>query len=122
MPWPPLFSNRMAEALLSEKQDCHDPSSSDLQMSAIARSPLKLILFGEHAVLAGGRCLAVAVDMYGYLETSESPAGAVVVRDSNGSRVCLNGPGYTVPGLDIVISLDAPLGCGLGTSGAVSLL
>lgn len=97
-------------------------STQQIQTGMRARSPLKLILFGEHGVLSGGRCLAIAIDRYGHLEINEAPVGEVVVRDVDDNTVCLGDLGHVVPGLSVNVSLEAPFGCGLGTSGAVSLL
>lgn len=84
----------------------------------LARSPLKLILFGEHSVMSGGGCIAVAVNRYACLAMHASEG--LSATDSNGCILDLNALG--IPVTDMHISLDAPLGCGLGTSAAMSLL
>lgn len=89
---------------------------------AIARSPLKLILFGEHAVMSGARCIAVAVTRYGYLKMHTSSRGGIIVSDASGRQTDLRSIGYDIPGSEIEILLEAPLGCGMGTSAAISLL
>lgn len=92
-------------------------------MVYLARSPLKVILFGEHGVLSGGRCLAVAVDIYGYLTMKPSKKNEIIVIDAEGNHIDLIGKcKHTVPGFSKILSLEAPLGCGLGTSAAISLL
>lgn len=93
-----------------------------MRISKVARSPLKIILFGEHSVVAGGRCLAVAICKYGYLEAFESPESKITVLDSKNNKADLEGLVHFTPGMNINIVLETPLGCGLGTSGAISLL
>ncbi|AFM99074.1 mevalonate kinase [Encephalitozoon hellem ATCC 50504] len=92
-------------------------------MAHLARSPLKVILFGEHAVLSGERCLAVAVDVYGYLTIESSKSTEAVAVDAEGNYMDLFEKWrYAIPGFRLTLSLDAALGCGLGTSAAISLL
>ncbi|KAG5860398.1 mevalonate kinase [Encephalitozoon hellem] len=92
-------------------------------MAHLARSPLKVILFGEHAVLSGERCLAVAVDVYGYLTIESSKSTEAVAIDAEGNYMDLfEKCRYAIPGFRLILSLDAALGCGLGTSAAISLL
>ncbi|KAF9764586.1 putative mevalonate kinase [Nosema granulosis] len=91
------------------------------------KCPLKLILFGEHAVLNGGRCIAVAINMYASmvdvkrsyfvrLEDKKYDYFHVSIKDHKLKLVA-----------DIreecsVISVDTYFGCGLGTSASISLL
>nr|AGE96328.1 mevalonate kinase [Encephalitozoon cuniculi] len=92
-------------------------------MVYLARSPLKVILFGEHGVLSGGRCLAVAIDVYGYLAMKSSSINKAIIIDTNGNCVDLiEKYKYAIPGFDAILFLETPLGCGLGTSAAISLL
>lgn len=103
--------------------DVHSDIPSPLKMTYLARSPLKVILFGEHAVLSGGRSLAVAIELYAHLEMVPSPAPEAVVSDATGCHVDLaTKHGCVIPGFRTNILLEAPLGCGLGTSAAISLL
>ncbi|ADM12308.1 mevalonate kinase [Encephalitozoon intestinalis ATCC 50506] len=92
-------------------------------MAYLARSPLKVILFGEHGVLSGARCLAISIKIYGYLAMKPSPRDKAVVIDGEGNYIDLiEKYKCSIPGSDAILFLEASLGCGLGTSAAVSLL
>ncbi|KAM0688420.1 hypothetical protein COBT_000322 [Conglomerata obtusa] len=87
-------------------------------------APLKIILFGEHAVTRGKTCIAVAINILADMHVDN---GGV-----KGSITATDGRNITIDLSDIVnisetkysvsIKFSKSFGCGLGSSAAVSVL
>lgn len=100
-------------------------------MNRIAKSPLKLILFGEHSVLIGGRCISVCINKYCVLYMPEYKKKEncinLLIKESNNpvfvfsvgkdSKVMSTSSNYNG-----IIDIQYFLGCGLGSSAAISIL
>lgn len=89
----------------------------------IGQSPAKLIMFGEHAVLDGGACVAVALRKYGKCWITSGGIGRIHLCDSNGVVFNLEHKlGMKIPGKDVNIRFEVPIASGLGTSAITSIL
>ncbi|KAF7682588.1 Mevalonate kinase [Astathelohania contejeani] len=85
-------------------------------------SPAKIILFGEYAVLHGGRCLALAINKRGRILTAPG-SGKIYIYDILNNVVELtDSVKSNESNNDIIIELPLRFGCGLGSSAIVSLL
>lgn len=91
------------------------------------RCPLKLILFGEHSVLEGGRCLSISINMYSYIKEIKS-THIVRIEDKNSQyfhvSIRHNKLKFVTDTEEecSLIVVETYLGCGLGTSASISLL
>ncbi len=106
------------------------------------KAPLKVILFGEHAVVYNKPCLAMAIDKYVRVKIRRRNDEYVIIRSKNlGMEIKKsvenlydrNLPYVTVAiekafeyidkrfGFDMEIFTDAPISSGLGSSAAVSV-
>lgn len=93
------------------------------QTRIIGQAPAKLILFGEHAVLDGGGCVAVALRKYGRCWVTNGGFGRIRLCDANGETFDLDQKlGMNIPGKDLSIRFDVPIASGLGTSAITSIL
>jgi mevalonate kinase len=86
----------------------------------LARTPFKVILFGEYAVLSGGRCIAFSINKHGHLYAPGPGISRAVARDRRGREMDLSAKLGCGACAEIV--LEAPFGCGLGSSAVISLL
>lgn len=87
-----------------------------------AKTPAKIILFGEHSVLYGSKCISLAFRKYGKVFTIQG-TGKIVCKDSIGNLASLNEIfDFKFVDVDVILELGAPLGSGLGTSAIICLL
>ncbi|KAK6090484.1 hypothetical protein P3W45_000581 [Vairimorpha bombi] len=102
-------------------------------MKLVAKCPLKLILFGEHSVLIGSRCVSLCINRYAelYLSNIHNESICIRVQDKDNQGFYLNlvrnslsiAKESSVTANDTgTIRIKYSLACGLGSSAAVSLL
>ncbi|WUR03010.1 mevalonate kinase (MVK) [Vairimorpha necatrix] len=100
-------------------------------MINVATSPLKLILFGEHSVLMGGRCISLCINKYCNLYLPEDfvnlPDIKILIKDMTNSKFILSlDDNLKIESKDqkhnAMIKINCHLGCGLGSSAAISTL
>lgn len=81
--------------------------------------PLKLILFGEHSVLRNGKGIVLAINKFGKSQIKQNAKGILII-DKDKNIVDLS---YFINNDELLeIYLDCRIGCGLGSSAAVSLI
>lgn len=89
----------------------------------VGRAPGKLILLGEHAVVAGHPAIAAAVDRY--TTVALTPAAGVTRVVGPAPEDARLGPalGALLPptGLEVGITSEIPIGCGMGSSAALAV-
>lgn len=89
----------------------------------LATAPLKVILFGEHAVMAGYGCISLAVNPISSVTVCSPGNGAINVTDSSSNFFRLDlKTGMSMTNNVVNINVAAPFGCGLGTSASFSVL
>ncbi|KCZ79184.1 hypothetical protein H312_03433 [Anncaliia algerae PRA339] len=88
----------------------------------IATSPAKIILFGEHSVLYGSKCISIAIKKHGKVNSIPGK-GKIICKDSTGKMAVLNEVlDFKFVNSDVIIELEMPMGSGLGTSAITCLL
>ncbi len=108
----------------------------------IIRAPLKVILFGEHSVVYGKPCIAMAIDKYVTVKIKKRNDSSIIIESKNFNiRIKKNINNIydeTLPyatkaveksfeyvdkkcGLEISIKTDAPISSGLGSSASLSV-
>ncbi len=91
-------------------------------MVARGEAPGKLILCGEHAVVEGHLAIAAALPRMTRVTVAERPGPSTLVSDLRDDRLW---PALltVVPaeGVEVTIESELPVGCGLGSSGALAI-
>lgn len=91
-------------------------------MIASGEAPGKLILCGEHAVVEGHAAIAAALPRMTRVTVARRPGPSTLVSDLQDERLW---PALltVVPadGLEVTIRSELPVGCGLGSSGALAI-
>lgn len=102
-------------------------------MELVSKCPLKLILFGEHSVLMGSRCVSLCINRYAELYLPKILTDPIRLRiqdkDNKGFGISLRSKCLSIDKESQVddffkglIKIKYNLACGLGSSAAVSLL
>ncbi|WP_308281399.1 galactokinase family protein [Pimelobacter sp. 30-1] len=96
--------------------------------SATATAPGRVNLIGEHTDYNGGRCLPFAIPLATTATVTVRDDAALVVEGSGDADAtgyvagvvwALREAGWDVPGLDVAVTTDLPIGGGLSSSAAL---
>lgn len=96
--------------------------TTSIKKICLAQTPAKIILFGEHSVLYGSKCISLTVKKYGRVYAIKG-TGKIICKDNCGNLVTLNENfEFKFVNIDVIIELDIPLGGGMGSSAIICLL